>query len=79
MKEKIKQYILDTFMHGDGSFEDDEYLHESGIINSMGYAKLLAFIEETYDVSLDMGELSADNFGTLNDIVEMIKNKMENK
>ena len=28
MKEQIKKYIIDTFMYGEGSVEDDEQLFE---------------------------------------------------
>jgi acyl carrier protein len=79
MKEQIKKYIEDTFMYGERSVEDDEELYESGLINSMGFFKLLTFIEETFDVSIDMGELSVDNFTTVTDITAMIKSKLENK
>jgi acyl carrier protein len=79
MKEAIKKYIEDTFMHGEGSVGYDEELYESGLINSMGFFKLLAFIEEMYDVPIDMSELSVDNFTTVNDITTMISSKLENK
>jgi acyl carrier protein len=78
MKEKIKKYILENFLHGDGSIEDDEQLFETGIINSIGFVKLLAYIEKTYDVPIDISEVTAD-CGTLNDIMGLINGKLENK
>ncbi len=79
MKDEIKKYIVDTFMYGEGSVEYDQELYESGLINSMGFFRLLTFIEETYDLSIDMSELSVDNFTTVNDITTMINSKLENK
>ena len=78
MKEKVKKYIEETFLHGTGSIEDNEQLFESGIINSIGFVKLLAFIEKTYDVPVDISEVTAD-CGTLNDIMALIHGKLENK
>ncbi len=78
MKEKIKKYIVDTFMYGEGSFEDDAQLFESGIVDSMGFIKLLSFIEATFNVPIDMSEVTMDNFGTVNDIITMVTSKLEN-
>jgi acyl carrier protein len=76
MKEEIKKYIIETFMYGEGNLEDDDQLFESGIIDSMGFIKLLAFIEETFSVSISMDEVSMDNFSTINNIEKMINQKL---
>lgn len=76
MKEQIKQYIIETFMYGEGNLEDDDPLFESGTIDSMGFIKLLSFVEETFSVSIAMDEVSMDKFGTVNDIVEVINQKL---
>jgi acyl carrier protein len=77
MKEQIKKYIIETFLYGEGSLEDDDQLFESGIIDSMGFIKLLSHIEETFKVSIGMDEVSMENFGTVNDIMEVINQKMK--
>lgn len=76
MKEQIKKFIIDTFMYGEGSLEDDEQLFESGIVDSMGFIKLLSYIEKTFNVPVDMSEVTMDKFGTVNDIVEMVNSKL---
>lgn len=75
MKAQIKKYIIDTFMYGEGALEDDEALFDSGIIDSLGFIKLLAFIEENFNVSMDMSEVSMENFNTVNDIQATIEGK----
>ena len=77
MKEKIKNFIVENFLFGERGLEDDEPLFESGIIDSLGLIKLLAFIDETFKISMEMSEIDIENFNTLNDILETIKRKMD--
>jgi acyl carrier protein len=77
VKEKIKNFIVENFLFGERGLEDDEPLFESGIIDSLGLIKLLAFIDETFNISMNMSEINIEDFNTLNDILETIKNKMD--
>jgi acyl carrier protein len=76
MKDKLRKFIIDNFMFGEGSVEDDKSLFESGIIDSLGFIKLLAFIEEEMKVPIDMSEVTVDNFQTINNMVKTIESKM---
>jgi acyl carrier protein len=76
VKEKIKNFIVENFLFGERGLEDDEPLFESGIIDSLGLIKLLAFIDETFNISMEMSEIEIENFNTLNDILETLKRKM---
>ena len=75
IKDNIKEYIIKTFMNGEGSIGDNDQLFESGIIDSIGFIKLLSFIESTFNTPLDISEFSIDS-GTINGITEMINDKM---
>lgn len=76
MKEQIKNFIVGTLMFGEGSVEDDDQLFESGAIDSLGFIKLLTFIEKNFNVRIDMSEVTMDKFGSINDIERTIKNKL---
>ncbi|MBI5049314.1 MAG: acyl carrier protein [Nitrospirae bacterium] len=78
MKEELRKFIVDNFKFGKGTIDDDESLFESGIIDSLGRVKLLAFIDETLNVPLDMRDITIDNFSTLNQMAETIENKVRN-
>ena len=54
MKEKIKKFITENFLFGERELKDDEPLFESGIIDSLGLIKLIAFIEEKFNVSMNL-------------------------
>jgi acyl carrier protein len=77
MEEKIKKFIIDTFMYGEGEIENDEQLFEKGIIDSLGFIKLLTFIENTFNVPIDMSEVTMDKFASVNDILATINEKAE--
>lgn len=76
MKEQLKQFIINTFMFGEGTVEDDENLFDSGIIDSLGFIKLLAFVEEKLKISIDMSEVTMEKFSTINNMVKTIESKM---
>ena len=76
MKEKIKNFIIENFLFSERGLKDDEPLFESGIIDSLGLIKLIAFIEEKFNVSIDMSEIMIENFKTVNDIMETMKSRM---
>lgn len=73
MQDKIRSFIIDNFMFGKGKLRDDDSLFDSGIIDSLGFIKLLVFIEKEFNISLDMGEITIENFSTINNIVDTLK------
>lgn len=75
VKEQIREYIITTFMNGEGSIADDEQLFESGIIDSIGFIKMLSFIESTFNTPMDISEFSIDS-GTIDGITQIVTGKM---
>lgn len=53
----------------------DTLLVETGIIDSLGLFKLVAFIEDEYKIKIEPEDILIENFATLNDIVKMIRSK----
>ena len=76
MKEQIKSFIIGTFMYDGESLKDDEPLFESGIIDSLGFVRLLKFIEDTFGISINMVDVTIEKFNTINDIEKTIRDKM---
>ncbi|MCG2590807.1 acyl carrier protein [Rhodohalobacter sulfatireducens] len=78
MIQKIKAYIQSE-LTGDSNLtlsEDDDLLG-SGIIDSMGIMKLVAFIEKEADIKVSPGEMVIENFKNLNAIEEYLKSKQD--
>jgi len=76
LKEQLRQFIIENFNFGDENIGDDDHLFESGIIDSLGRVKLIAFVDETLKVPLDMHDITIDNFSTINKMAETIENKL---
>lgn len=75
LESQIREFIVETFMQGKGEINSNESLFGSGIVDSMGLLILLAFIEKTFAVSVDMSEVSMENFDSIRKIVEFISKK----
>jgi len=77
MKEQIRSFITGTFMTDGREPEFDESLFESGLIDSLGFIKLLEFIEKEFNISVDMSEVTMDKFETINAIEKLIQSKLQ--
>lgn len=70
----IEEQLLQFF----GAYTDAEvalntHLVEESVIDSMGVMELIAFIEATYYLQLDMDDLTIENFATINNIKNFIR------
>lgn len=70
----IEQFIRTEFQVGEGDplFSRDVHLFETGYVDSIGFAQLLAFIESTFGVAIDVDDLMNDDFTTINGISRLI-------
>lgn len=67
MNDKIIAYITDNllFEELDDPLTADENLLESGLIDSLGIMKLVAFLEDEFNVSIPPEDLTIENFMTI--------------
>lgn len=78
MIQKIKAFILtDIANEPNLSISDDDDLLGSGIIDSMGIMKLVAFIENEAGVKIPPGEIVIENFMNLNAIEQYLEKKQD--
>jgi acyl carrier protein len=76
LKERIKEFIrsevnpdLDLRALG-----DDEPLIESGIIDSLGILKIMAFLDEEFGIDLSAQEIKPENFKNVATICSLVEN-----
>ncbi len=53
--------------------DDDEPLIESGIIDSLGVLKILAFLDEAFGVDLSSDQIKLENFKNVSTICALIE------
>lgn len=78
-KELLRTFIMNELCEGKTlrQLSDDEPLVESGIIDSLGILKLLAFLDETFGIILSEEELTPENFSNFNILCAFIEKKTE--
>ncbi|MBD3380397.1 MAG: acyl carrier protein [Candidatus Omnitrophica bacterium] len=75
MENKIREFISLRFMRGKGTVSDSESLFSSGIVDSLKLMELIAFVEKEYGISVNMNEVTVNNFDSINSICGLIKSK----
>jgi acyl carrier protein len=77
IEEQLRTFIVkDLGAYGYGSELTDDYpLLKNGLIDSVGIAELVEFIENEFGVLLDVDELVADNFETVATIAALVRSK----
>ena len=74
---KIRDFVVNTFLFGDGAFlkEDTSFLEE-GIIDSTGILELIMFLEETFGIKIEDSELIPDNMDSILNITRFVQSKI---
>lgn len=77
IQEQVRKFIIDEFLPGEDPNEltPDTPLVSSGILDSIATLKLVTFLEETYDISVEPHEVDAENLDTLDLITNLITSK----
>jgi len=77
MKETIKRYIVEKIVGEEIDIANDASLFGEGIIDSLGNVKLISFLEKQYNITIEPGEITTENFDTVNQIVWFVEQKMK--
>jgi acyl carrier protein len=77
IKDVIRQFILSTYLPGEAAenLRDDTPLQTSGILDSLATHGLVSFIEQRFDVELDVYDTSVERFNRIEDIAASVVRK----
>jgi acyl carrier protein len=72
--QKIKAFIVEEFMPDVPveDLEDDFDLLTGGVVDSLGLLKVVAWLEDEFDIGVDDSELGPDSFRTVAAIKEYV-------
>ncbi len=73
-RELIRAFIVEAFFVDE--FGDHESFLRTGIVDSMGMAQLVAFLEETFRISVADGELLPENLDSLERVTAFVERKV---
>ncbi|MEO1125623.1 MAG: acyl carrier protein [Cyanobacteria bacterium J06639_16] len=71
----LTQYITDELLNGRMQVEVDDDLLGGEIIDSLGMMWLVAFIEETFGVSVPLEDITIQNFRTIETIQAYVQRR----
>lgn len=65
----VRQFIVSNFLYGqERSFKDDDSFMAEGIVDSTGVLQLVAFLEETYGITVEDEELIPENMDSISHV-----------
>jgi acyl carrier protein len=53
-------------------FGDEEVIPETGLLDSAGIMELIVWYEERFELSIEQADLTIENFGTVNAMVDYL-------
>lgn len=70
---RIRDFInREVLLGGEATVEDDTPL-VGGVLDSMALMRLVAFVEEEFGIEIDEAEVTATNFGTVQDVARLVE------
>jgi acyl carrier protein len=81
VKDIVRTFVLDNFLFGGDRerLQDDTPFIEERIIDSTGFIELIAFIETTFDITVDDMEMIPENLGSLVAIEHFVAAKTQRR
>ena len=77
-KTKIKEHIAKNILFSEQGFayDDDASFLEQGIIDSIGFMELVAFVEKEFGIQVGPQELVPDNFDSVSKLERYISARL---
>jgi acyl carrier protein len=77
VKEQIREFVQEAAQRkGVSRVTDDQSLVESGVIDSLGIFRLVAFLEESFRVRIGDEEIVGENFESIVSIEQFVQKKL---
>lgn len=77
MKRNIRDYITGDLLLGeDLVIDDDENLLVTGILDSLALMRLVAHLEDTYDIEIPPSDITLENFASLSTMVGYLGDRL---
>jgi methoxymalonate biosynthesis acyl carrier protein len=76
-RTKIREYIFQnlTKLDDEVDFSDQDNIFQIGIVNSLFAMKLLVYIENEFQITIDDSEVEIVNFSSIDNMMKLIERK----
>jgi methoxymalonate biosynthesis acyl carrier protein len=77
VKEKIRAIIESNLQifDSDVEFSDDDHIFRKGFVDSLFAVKLLAYLEQEFNIKIGNEDLNIENFHSVNKIISFVESK----
>lgn len=75
IRQTVKQYVLQETFAEKNKIQDDSLIFKEGYFDSMGFIRLITFIEEEFGIKISDEDLTEENFESINAITSYILRK----
>lgn len=78
MRERVQQFMKETFLFQfNDDITEDSDLFRLGVINSIGYIKLIDFLEGEFNIKFSEEEILSNVLVTFSSIMDYLAQKVE--
>ena len=77
IEEKIKAFILQETFAESKNMKNDSLIFKEGYFDSLGFVKLITYLEEEFGIKLADADLVEENFESINAITDFISRKTQ--
>ncbi len=71
----VRIFLIENFLLGQGTIDNDASLLESGIVDSTGIVEVASFLENRFGIELDDDDLTAANLDSIDRIAAFVGRK----
>jgi acyl carrier protein len=76
--QQVRSFIVENYLFGqDKQFNNGDSFLEHGIIDSTAVLELVAFLEETYEITVEDYEVTPDNLDSINSVSAYLCRKLD--
>jgi acyl carrier protein len=76
-KEKIKSFILQETFADSKQIQNDTLVFKEGYFDSLGFVRLITYLEEEYGIKISDADLVEENFESINSIIAFLNRKIQ--
>jgi acyl carrier protein len=77
IENTVREFIGENFLfRADAQVADDQSLLETGVMDSTGVLELIAFLEQTYGITVADEEIVPENLDSINSMTSYLNTKL---
>lgn len=77
IRQKVKQYVLQETFAEKNKIQNNSLIFKEGYFDSMGFIRLITFIEEEFGIKIIDADLTEENFESINALTDFINRKTQ--